>query len=438
MCPEDYQWGSAKAAYYDIEGRVDQRGRGHSIVDTFCGQPGKYADASSGWTALDAYNRQAGDIALLRSLGRKSIRFSNSSRIPEGGAGDAVNRAGIDHYLKKSVDDSLSAGYTPFSTLFHVDLLHDAYGALLNAHEFRLDFRNHARVMSRASPKLRNWNGPLFSAYPAYGSASFRPGRTSTSEGPWTCGHNILVAHGRRVKGYRDDSKPRSGDAQYGIRLNGDFHYPVDAADRADKERLEFFTRWFADPIYLGDYRAAMRKDLGDELPHFTPGEAALVGLNDSYGMTHYTSSYICHRSIPALADDHVGTVDWLFTTKQGTCIAPEDQLPLPVLRPLAAAFRSFLVVTSEYASRHYYWTRNGTSIEGESQLPTEIKYLEAEVKIYNELIRAVVTAVGLDEVNVEFEFGYQYVDLEIGQRRSPRKSTKSLRPSFSELIEAA
>nr|AEB52305.1 beta-glucosidase II [Rhizopus reflexus] len=428
MCPEDYQWGSAKA-YYDIEGRVDQRGRGYSIVDTFCAQPGKYADASSGWTALDAYNRLAGDI-LLSSLGCKSVRFSDSSRILEGGTGDAVNCAGIHHYLKKYVDDYLSAGSTPFLTLFHLDLLHVAYGPLLNCHEFCLDFSNDARVMCRASPKSR-WNVPLCSAYPKYGSASFRPGRTSTSEGPWTCGHNILVAHGRRVKGYRDDSKPRSGDAQYGIRLNGDFHYPVDAADRADLE----FTCWFAP---LGDYCAAMRKILGDELPLFTPVEAALVGLNDAYGMSHYTSSYIYHRSIPARADDQVGAVDSLFTTKQGTCIAPEDQLPVPALRPSAAAFRCFLVVTSEYASRHYCLTRNGSSIEGESQLPTEIKDLEAEVKIYNELIRAVVTAVVLDAVNVDFAFGYQYVDSEIGQSRSPSKSTKSLSPSFSELIEAA
>nr|AAF74209.2 beta-glucosidase precursor [Aspergillus niger] len=434
MLPKDLQWGFAKAAY-QIEGAVDQDGRGPSIWDTFCAQPGKIADGSSGVTACDSYNRTAEDIALLKSLGAKSYRFSISSRIPEGGRGDAVNQAGIDHYVK-FVDDLLDAGITPFITLFHWDLLHQRYGGLLNRTEFPLDFENYARVMFRALPKVRNWNEPLCSAIPGYGSGSFAPGRQSTSE-PWTVGHNILVAHGRAVKAYRDDFKPASGDGQIGIVLNGDFTYPWDAADPADKERLEFFTAWFADPIYLGDYPASMRKQLGDRLPTFTPEERALVhGSNDFYGMNHYTSNYIRHRSSPASADDTVGNVDVLFTNKQGNCIGPETQSPW--LRPCAAGFRDFLVWTSKrYGSPPIYVTENGTSIKGESDLPNE-KILEDDfrVKYYNEYIRAMVTAVELDGVNVRF--GVTYVDYENGQKRFPKKSAKSLKPLFDELIAAA
>nr|AAQ21384.1 beta-glucosidase 2 [Trichoderma viride] len=450
MLPKDFQWGFATAAY-QIEGAVDQDGRGPSIWDTFCAQPGKIADGSSGVTACDSYNRTAEDIALLKSLGAKSYRFSISwSRIiPEGGRGDAVNQAGIDHYVK-FVNDLLDAGITPFITLFHWDLpegLHQRYGGLLNRTEFPLDFENYARVMFRALPKVRNWitfNEPLCSAIPGYGSGTFAPGRQSTSE-PWTVGHNILVAHGRAVKAYRDDFKPASGDGQIGIVLNGDFTYPWDAADPADKEaaerRLEFFTAWFADPIYLGDYPASMRKQLGDRLPTFTPEERALVhGSNDFYGMNHYTSNYIRHRSSPASTTPSA-TSTCSSPTSRATASAPRRSPPLAPVRPAATSWCG----SARGTYPPIYVTENGTSIKGESDLPKE-KILEDDfrVKYYNEYIRAMVTAVELDGVNVKgyfawslmdnFEwadgyvtrFGVTYVDYENGQKRSPRRAQRA------------
>ncbi|PTB81188.1 glycoside hydrolase family 1 protein [Trichoderma longibrachiatum ATCC 18648] len=379
MLPKDFQWGFATASY-QIEGAVDQDGRGPSIWDTFCAQPGKIADGSSGVTACDSYNRTADDIALLKAL-----------------------------------------------------------------------------------PKVRNWitfNEPLCSAIPGYGSGTFAPGRQSTSE-PWAVGHNILVAHGRAVKAYRDDFKAAADGGQIGIVLNGDFTYPWDALNPADREaaerRLEFFTAWFADPIYRGEYPASMRKQLGDRLPIFTPEERELVhGSNDFYGMNHYTSNYIRHRNSPASADDTVGNVDVLFVNKQGNCIGPETQSPW--LRPCPVGFRDFLVwISKRYGYPPIYVTENGTSIKGESDLPKE-KILEDDfrVKYYDEYIRAMVTAVELDGVNVRgyfawslmdnFEwadgyvtrFGVTYVDYENGQKRFPKKSAKSLKPLFDELIAAA
>lgn len=57
----------------------------------------------------------------------------------------------------------------------------------------------------------------------------------------------------------------------------------VAAAQRAQ----EFWSSWFADPIYLtGDYPECMRAQLGDRLPRFTPEEQKLVlGSSDFYGM---------------------------------------------------------------------------------------------------------------------------------------------------------
>lgn len=63
---------------YQIEGAVDEGGRGPSIWDTFCAKPGKIEDGSSGAVACDSYHRTGEDIALLKEIGVKAYRFSLS------------------------------------------------------------------------------------------------------------------------------------------------------------------------------------------------------------------------------------------------------------------------------------------------------------------------------------------------------------------------
>lgn len=63
---------------YQIEGAVNEDGRGPSIWDTFCQIPGKIADGSSGEVACDSYHRTADDIELLKKCGAKAYRFSLS------------------------------------------------------------------------------------------------------------------------------------------------------------------------------------------------------------------------------------------------------------------------------------------------------------------------------------------------------------------------
>lgn len=75
--PPDFVWGFATAAY-QIEGAVDEDGRGPSIWDTFCQIPGKIADGSSGAAACNSYHRTHDDIALLKECGASTYRFSLS------------------------------------------------------------------------------------------------------------------------------------------------------------------------------------------------------------------------------------------------------------------------------------------------------------------------------------------------------------------------
>nr|4GXP_A Chain A, Beta-glucosidase Chimeric protein [Thermotoga maritima MSB8]4GXP_B Chain B, Beta-glucosidase Chimeric protein [Thermotoga maritima MSB8]4GXP_C Chain C, Beta-glucosidase Chimeric protein [Thermotoga maritima MSB8] len=410
--PEGFLWGVATASY-QIEGSPLADGAGMSIWHTFSHTPGNVKNGDTGDVACDHYNRWKEDIEIIEKLGVKAYRFSISwPRILPEGTG-RVNQKGLDFY-NRIIDTLLEKGITPFVTIFHWDLPFalQLKGGLLNR-EIADWFAEYSRVLfENFGDRVKNWitfNEPLCSAIPGYGSGTFAPGRQSTSE-PWTVGHNILVAHGRAVKVFRETVK----DGKIGIVLNGDFTYPWDAADPADKEaaerRLEFFTAWFADPIYLGDYPASMRKQLGDRLPTFTPEERALVhGSNDFYGMNHYTSNYIRHRSSPASADDTVGNVDVLFTNKQGNCIGPETAMPW--LRPCAAGFRDFLVwISKRYGYPPIYVTENGAAFDdvvsedGRVHDQNRIDYLKA-------YIGAMVTAVELDGVNVKGYFVWSLLD---------------------------
>ncbi|KFA81498.1 hypothetical protein S40288_03308 [Stachybotrys chartarum IBT 40288] len=470
--PKDFIWGFATASY-QIEGSIDKDGRGPSIWDTFCERPGKIADGSSGVTACDSYNRTAEDIELLKSLGSQAYRFSISwSRIiPKGGRNDPINQAGIDHYVK-FVDDLLAAGITPFVTLFHWDApdeIDKRYGGLLNREEFPLDFEHYARVMYKALPKVKNWitfNEPWCSSILGYSVGQFAPGRTSNREKsdvgdsstePWIVGHNLLVAHGRAVKVYREEFKPTNG-GQIAIVLNGDATFPWNPTDPLDVEaanrKIEFAIAWFGDPIYLGDYPESMKKQLGDRLPTFTEEERALVyQSNDFYGMNHYTADYVKHKESTPPPEDFQGNLQTTFWNWRGDCLGEVTQSPW--LRPCAPGFRDLLVwLSKRYNYPKIYVTENGTSIKGENDMPRE-QILEDDFRLnyYDSYVKALANAYTLDGINVggyfawslldnfewaegyETRFGVTYVDYENGQKRYPKKSAKHLKPLFESLV---
>ena len=382
-----------------------------------------------------------------------------------------MNQQGLDHYVRFT-DQLLEAGITPFITLLHWDVpdeLDKRYGGLLNRTEFPLDYEHYARVVFKAIPKCKNWitfNEPWCSSILGYSTGTFAPGHTSnrnkfpvgdSSREPWIVGHNLLVAHGRAVKVYREEFKPTNG-GEIGITLNGDATYPWDPEDPADVEaanrKLEFSIAWFADPVYFGEYPASMRKQLGDRLPTFTPDEAALVrGSNDFYGMNHYTADYIRNKTGDPPADDYRGNLETSDFSKSGECIGPETECPW--LRPNAQGFRNLLNwISRRYGNPKIYVTENGTSIKGESDLPlAQILEDDFRVKYFDDYVTALAKASSEDGVNVmgyfgwslmdNFEwaegyrtrFGVTYVDYDNGQKRYPKKSAKAMKPLFDRLI---
>src|SRR3979411_2421026 len=118
--PEGFLWGTATSDY-QIEGAVDEDGRGRSIWATFSPTPGKIEDHSNADRANDHYHRYRQDVGLIRELGVKAYRFSIAwPRVFPQGSG-APNPKGLVFY-HRPVDELLKNGIEPFATLYHWDL----------------------------------------------------------------------------------------------------------------------------------------------------------------------------------------------------------------------------------------------------------------------------------------------------------------------------
>ena len=118
--PNDFVWGTATSAY-QIEGAVNEDGRGRSIWDTFAHTPGKIEDGTNGDLANDHYHRYKEDVGLIRDLGAKAYRFSIAwPRVFPEGTG-APNPKGLDFYdrLRRRAAGN---GIEPYATLYHWDL----------------------------------------------------------------------------------------------------------------------------------------------------------------------------------------------------------------------------------------------------------------------------------------------------------------------------
>ena len=93
-------------ASYQVEGAASEDGKGPSVWDVFCKKKGAIFDGNTGDVACDHYHRYKDDVALIKSLGVKSYRFSISwPRVLPNGIG-ASNPKGLDFYSRLSTSSA--------------------------------------------------------------------------------------------------------------------------------------------------------------------------------------------------------------------------------------------------------------------------------------------------------------------------------------------
>jgi beta-glucosidase len=283
----DFTWGVATAAY-QIEGAVDEDGRGESIWDRFSATPGKVRAGDTGAVACDFYHRYPEDVGLLRELGVGAFRFSIAwPRVVPGGRGP-VNEAGLDFY-DRLVDELLAAGIAPFPTLYHWDLpqaLEDEGGwtARSTAEAF-VPFVE--AVVDRLGDRIARWtthNEPAVASWLGYGRGIHAPGRTSPQDAV-SAAHHLLLSHGWAVEVLRRDAP----QAEVGIVLNLQHvdpasDDPADTAAAAEVDGRE--NRWFLDPLFRGAYPEGVNAGL--EPPVRAGDLAAISAPIDYLGVNNY------------------------------------------------------------------------------------------------------------------------------------------------------
>ena len=331
--PAGFRFGTSTASY-QIEGGVDEDGRGPSIWDTFCAQPGRIKDRSSGAVACDHYHRMDEDVALLRDLGAEGYRFSIAwPRIQPSGRGP-VNALGLDFY-DRLVDALLAAGVQPMATLYHWDLpqqLEDDGGWLNRA---TVDaFEEYAALVgARLADRVEHWvpvNEPNVTTMLGYGIGRFAPGKVLHFDA-LPAAHHQLLAHGRAVAVLR-----AAGATSIGCANN---HAPVWPAsdDAGDVGAAKLFdTLWnalYAHPMLLGVYPQELLPLLEPVL-HDGDLEAISAPL-DFYGVNYYNPVRIAMSGEDAPLPFEFREIVGYPTTDFGWPVVPE------ALRELLISFRA-------------------------------------------------------------------------------------------------
>ena len=425
--PTGFEWGFAASAY-QIEGAVDEDGRGRSIWDTFARVPGAIADGQTGDEACDHYHRFPEDVALMAGIGAKAYRFSVSwPRVQPHGTG-AANEPGLDFY-DRLVDALLAAGVKPVVDLFHWDLpqtLQDR-GGFANPRVVGWFAEYAALVASRLADRVSDWmtlNEPAVFAFLGHADGIHAPG---LRDWPTTMRvvDNQLHAHAAASAAIRSlVAKPRIGIA-FDMNQVG----PAAATDRDKRAAAQWNSArdaWYLDPFFgrgypqlgLEAHRAAGHLE-GVELTEPPAGDLDYLGLN------FYRRDSVSARSDRPF-DWDIGARPGTEQTQMGWEVAPDG------LRDVLVALHR------EYAPREIVITENGAAypdvVESDGRVHDDarISYLARHVAAAGEALAAGVPLTGyhvwslLD--NYEWSLGYTrrfglvHVDFE-NQRRTLKDS---------------
>lgn len=293
LFPAHFVWGVATSAF-QIEGAARADGKGPSIWDRFCEQPGAIADGSNGDVACDHYHRLGEDLELIAGLGVDAYRFSVSwPRVQPQGHG-AWNERGLDFY-ERLVDGLLARGVKPYLTLNHWDLpqaLQERGG--WTSRDTVQRFVDYALgVNARLGDRLAaitTHNEPWVIATLGHETGVFAPGLKSRAAAAQVS-HHLLLSHGLAVQALRAEASR----AQLGIVLNlAPVHTATDREADLDHARLEDgrLVRWYMDPLFRGAYPADVLDFLGADAPKVAPGDmAAIAAPLDFLGINYYSRS---------------------------------------------------------------------------------------------------------------------------------------------------
>ena len=435
--PEAFLWGAGTSAY-QIEGAVNEDGRGRSIWDVFSHTPGTVRGGETGDIACDSYHRVAEDVALLAELGAGAYRFSIAwSRVLPTGRGP-VNQAGLDYY--RSLVAALRANdIVPVVTLYHWELpqaLEDQGGwASRDTAEL---LARYAEVLAEAlGDQVGMWttlNEPQQSIHQGYRIGTHAPGRRDRGLAA-AATHHLLLGHGLAVQALRA-ALPAA--VPVGIALDPHPFRAMDGEAEAAAAQLDAdHNRICLDPVVNGAYPADAHPDLLPPEALIRAGDMEAIGAPlDFLGVNYYRPHYVRRGDWSQLllgespVPDHPGFVEYLPPerprTVMGWLVEPDG------------LYDTLTRLHRETGGLPLYVTENGCAAEDYVNPDGEINDSERVDYIHGHL-DAVLRAIeeGVDVAgyfhwslmdNFEWAWGYRrrfglyYVDYGT-QRRLPKRS---------------
>jgi beta-glucosidase len=431
-------WGTATAAY-QVEGAVNEDGRGPSIWDTFSHTPGNVLHGDTGDIACDHYHCLEEDLELMRSLGVRTYRFSVAwPRIQPQGSGPA-NRKGLDFY-RRLVEGLRERDILPMLTLYHWDLpqaLEDQGG--WTSRETSERFAEYAGIVYEdLSDEVPFWitlNEPWVSAWLGHGIGVHAPGHRDTAKA-LAATHHLLLGHGFALDAMRASGRE---DNQLGVTLNLSSVRPSrereadwEAARRVDGQA----NRLYLDSIFRGKYPEDILEHYRGESDFSFVRDGDLERISapvDFLGVNYYKRHMV--------REDDTGTDD-VFSSVRARAVIPHNTERTAMGWPVESdGLREILVhLHEEYTSAPIYITENGCAAhdyvdpEGEVKDEERIAFLEAHFRAAHEAMERGVDLRGyfvwslLD--NFEWAEGYSkrfgivYVDYAT-QRRIPKMSAR-------------
>ena len=434
--PPGFAWGTATSAY-QIEGAVDEDGRGPSIWDTFCRAAGKVAYGDTGDVACDHYHRWAEDVDLVASYGLNAYRFSVAwPRIQPEGRG-TPNQKGIDFY-RRLCERLVEHGIRPAATLYHWDLpqaLQDRGG--WQSRDIVERFAEYAAIVYDALGDGVAWwithNEPWVFAAVGHRMGIHAPG-LHDAEAELRVAHHLLLSHGAAVEAYRAAGLA----APIGISLSLYPTYPqrdTDADRRAAALSDGYTNRWYLDPVFRGSYPTDLLALFGDRyaMDWIADGDLARVKQPiDFLGVNYYM-----RRVVRAPVGGEPREFAWVPSTEHRIEV-PRSDIDWEMTPD---TFVDLLVrLRDDYGSPPILITENGAAIDdalepdGQVHDPRRIEYLRTHLAAVEEAIARGVDVRGYFAWSLmdNFEwaegyrqrFGITYVDFE-SQRRIPKDSAR-------------
>ena len=353
--PKDFLWGTATAAY-QIEGAVNEDGRGQTNWDVFSHTSGKVANGDTGDVACDSYYRYKEDIALMRNLGIKAYRMSLAwSRIFPEGRGKP-NAKGLDYY-NRVIDALLEAGIQPNVTMFHWDLPQALPGGWQNRDTAKA-FADYAGFMAgKLSDRVHRFmtvNELRCFTDLGHMVGIHAPGLKLAPAQVNQVRHHGVLAHGLGVQAIRANAK---AGTEVGIADNANIYVPaietpehIDAAKKAFRDDNAMFLTAVMEGRYIDSYLVSA----GANVPKVQAGDMAAIGSPlDFVALNIYTPTFVKadasdprgYTPLPHLPQSPRMASPWLY-------VGPE------------AAYWGVRAVSELWKPKAIYISENGTSAD--------------------------------------------------------------------------